>query len=138
MLPFYSLVLSLFLLTAAAEDKKAKPLKPCTVRSPSTNAFFDLNQIHIAPPKSSHTPRQLSGRSTKEEPVESWHARGYDYGANFTLNFCGPVIEELDDVEGLTKSWQRESVAAYYVKDKKTYSIGYATLISGRQTNSPY
>lgn len=102
----------------AADDNnkaKEKPLKPCTIRSPSSGAFFDLNSLHINPPGED---------ARKDDHIESWHARGYDYGHNFTLNFCGPVVEELDDVEGVSKSlWK--NVSAFYTVGSTTYSIGY-------------
>ncbi|KAL6705214.1 Cation-independent mannose-6-phosphate receptor CI-MPR [Coniothyrium glycines] len=98
----------------AADDK---PLKPCTVISPSTNRFFDLNPLHREAPAE-------DGKNKKKEDSEgSWHARGYDYGANFTINFCGPVVEELDDVQDLDKSlWK--NVSAYYEVSDKQYAIG--------------
>lgn len=59
----------------------------------------------------------------KDDRDESWHAKGYDYGANFTINICAPVIENVTDVVGVDKSrWQ--NISAYYEKDDKIYSIG--------------
>jgi cation-dependent mannose-6-phosphate receptor len=44
------------------------------------------------------------------------------------MNFCAPVVEELNDVEGIDKaSWR--NVSAFYTMGKKTYSIGYATAL---------
>jgi len=61
--------------------------------------------------------------------MDGWHAKGYDYGANFTINFCGPVVEELDDVVDLEKSlWK--NVSAFYEMDGKQYSIGYVMAIA--------
>lgn len=99
-----------------ASDKSPKPPKPCTVHSPATDRYFDLNPISLTAP-------DPDGKKSKEDRAESWHARGYDYGANFTLNFCAPVIEKLDDVEGV-KSSLRGNVSAYYEKHGKIYSIG--------------
>jgi len=115
-------VLALSIAGAAADEKtKEKPVKPCTIRSPSSGAFFDLNSLHIQPPSKD------SKSSKKDDKPESWHAKGYDYGANFTLNICGPVVEELDDVVGVHKSlWKNTS--AFYTVGKRTYSIGYATF----------
>jgi cation-dependent mannose-6-phosphate receptor len=101
---------------AADDSKKSPPVKPCTIRSASTGAFFDLSSLHLVPPSK-------DSKSSKLESEQSWSARGYDFGANFTLNICGPVVEALDDVEGI-KSSMRKNVSAYYTKDKKTYSIG--------------
>ena len=106
----------------ASSNDKSKPIKPCTIRSPSTDRFFDLNPIHIS--------LSESGKKThKDDKTDSWHAKGYDYGANFTINFCGPVVEELNDVVDLEKSlWK--NVSAFYEMDGKQYSIGYVIAIA--------
>lgn len=47
-------------------------------------------------------------------------------GYNFTMNFCGGVIEDLGKlggVEGVDKELWR-NVSAYYKQDGKVYSIG--------------
>lgn len=109
---YYSLAFALPVLAASADDSKT-PRLPCTIRSPTSGAFFDLNPIHL----------ELPTKKTKDSRNESWTARGYDYGANFTLNFCGPVIEDLKDVVGVEeKRWQ--NVSAFYELGGKTYSIG--------------
>ncbi|KAI9822048.1 MAG: Cation-independent mannose-6-phosphate receptor CI-MPR [Thelocarpon impressellum] len=102
---------------AASEDKKAKPkLAPCTIHSPNTGSYFDLSEISLVPPQPDSKPH-------KDQSTESWHARGYDYHSNFTLNICAPVLEELDDVVGVPKArWQ--NVSAFYESDAKVYSIG--------------
>jgi cation-dependent mannose-6-phosphate receptor len=106
----------------ASSNDKSKPIKPCTIRSPSTDRFFDLNPIHISLPESGK-------KAHKDDKTDSWHAKGYDYGANFTINFCGPVVEELDDVVDLEKSlWK--NVSAFYKMDGKQYSIGYVMAIA--------
>lgn len=102
---------------STAEPKPTeKPLKPCTIRSSTSGSFFDLSPIHVLPP-------DAQKKSTKDEKVESWKARGHDYGANFTINFCGAVVEDLTDVEGVEKGLWR-NVSAYYEMGGKTYSIG--------------
>jgi hypothetical protein len=112
----------LFLLSqadfSAASDtsKTGKPLKPCTARSPTTERFFDLNPIH-------RKLKDKDDKRRKEDVVESWHARGWDYGANFTINFCGPVVEDLTNVQGLDeKLWK--NVSAYYEIGDKQYALG--------------
>jgi cation-dependent mannose-6-phosphate receptor len=107
------------LVTAASDDttKKEPPPKPCTIRSLSTGNFFDLNQLYVEPPKKD------SKASSDAKKVESWHVKGYDSGVNFTMNICGPVVEELDDVVGVTTSMTK-NVSAFYTKGKDTYSIG--------------
>jgi cation-dependent mannose-6-phosphate receptor len=113
---------ALLLLAAAAPFATAasdKPLKPCTVISPTTERFFDLNPMRRLAP--SETDGKKS--SKKEGDEGSWHARGYDYGANFTINFCGPVVEELDEVQDLDKALWR-NVSAFYEKGGKQWAIG--------------
>lgn len=96
----------------AASDKA---LKPCTVVSPTTERFFDLNGLRRTPAKEAD--------KKKEGDEGSWHAKGYDYGANFTLNFCGPVVEELSDVQDLDKKLWR-NVSAFYERGDRQYAIG--------------
>lgn len=111
----YSALALLVARSATAADDK--PLKPCTVISPSTNRFFDLNPLRKEPPADD------GSKKKKDEAEGSWHARGYDYGANFTVNFCGPVVEELDEVQDLDKGlWK--NVSAYYEVGHKQYAIG--------------
>ncbi|ORY18047.1 hypothetical protein BCR34DRAFT_583306 [Clohesyomyces aquaticus] len=101
---------------AASSGKDKKPLKPCTARSPTTGRSFDLNPIHRTAPAEGK-------KKGKDEDEGSWHAKGYDYGANFTINFCGPVVEDLDNVKDLDKSlWK--NVSAYYEKGDRQYAIG--------------
>lgn len=99
-------------------------LSSCVARSPTTGLYFDLNTISLLPldkdDKGQQHRHRVHHRSSRDE---SWHARGHDYGANFTLNFCAPVVENLKDVVGLERpEWK--SVGAYYVKNGRTYSIG--------------
>ncbi|KAK2812594.1 hypothetical protein FQN50_001238 [Emmonsiellopsis sp. PD_5] len=116
--------------TSRASDSATHTPKPCTITSPTTGAYFDLSTISLSPPeikdgKKVHT----DGRE------DSWHAKGYDYPANFTINVCQPVIEELKDVVGVEESrWG--NVSAYYQLDGKTYSIGQqgaAPVFRGRR-----
>ncbi|KAF2243342.1 mannose 6-phosphate receptor domain-containing protein [Trematosphaeria pertusa] len=110
--------------SAAASDKL---LKPCTAISPTTERFFDLNPLHRTPPE--------EGKKKKEGEEGSWHARGHDYGANFTINFCGPVVEELQNVADLDKSYWK-NVSAFYEKGDKQYAIGlesYEPVFRGRK-----
>ncbi|KIW73932.1 hypothetical protein PV04_02011 [Phialophora macrospora] len=97
----------------AATDAKPPP-KPCTILSPSTGSFFDLRSLQLTP----------EGTKYQAASNESYHAKGYDYPANFTINLCGPVVESLEDVEGVPTSRQK-NVSAFY-KDHRgdIYSIG--------------
>ncbi|PQE13013.1 Mannose-6-phosphate receptor binding protein [Rutstroemia sp. NJR-2017a BBW] len=100
---------------AGLEDKKPKPIDPCTISS-TTGSFFDLRPLSIKPPEEGKKP-------PKNAKVDSWHARGYDYKGNFTLNVCAPVVEGVKDVVGVDKGlWQ--NVSAFYEFDGKKYSVG--------------
>jgi len=110
-----SLFYSLAFLAQYAVAASDKPLKPCTIVSP-TGRFFDLNPIRRMPLKDGE-------KKNKGDSDGSWHAKGYDYGANFTLNFCGPVVEELHDVQDLDKDLWR-NVSAFYEDGKKVFAIG--------------
>lgn len=106
----------LFLLSPSlAAD--SKPLLPCTIYQPSTNAYYDINPIAVQPlihHKKAH----------KDDRTESWHARGYDMGTNFTLNFCAPVIENIEEAVGIKGSLLR-NISAFYEWKGKKYSMGY-------------
>ncbi|KAL2402869.1 hypothetical protein ABEF93_005510 [Exophiala dermatitidis] len=98
---------------AATSDTKPPP-KPCTIHSPSTGSFFDLRPLQL----------KVDGTKYQVASNESYHVKGYDYPANFTMNFCGPVVENLDDVEGIPTT-KIANVSAFY-KDHRgdIYSIG--------------
>ncbi|KAF2091539.1 mannose 6-phosphate receptor domain-containing protein [Saccharata proteae CBS 121410] len=106
-------------IAASSDEKKEKKAKPCTIHSPSSDRFFDLNPIHVPSPDSSNKKHDKDGKPI----TTSWQAKGYDYPANFTMNFCGPVIEQLDNVVDL-KAADWGNVSAYYNKSGNIYSIG--------------
>lgn len=112
------LLLGSLLAPSLAASDVEKPLEPCMIRSPSTHAFFDLNKIARHPPtekdRKKHDP---------DWEVTSYHVKGHDYEANFTINFCAPVVEPVKDVEGVPEGlWK--NVSAFYQKNGVTYSIG--------------
>jgi len=102
-------------LSNAESSERASPV-PCTAHSPSTESFYDLQPISLTPPDPNKKP-------SKNARTESWKAKGYDYNANFTLNICAPVLEEVKDVVGINKK-QWQNVSAFYDMGGKTYSIG--------------
>lgn len=100
---------------AASSDTKIPDPEPCTIHSSLSGSFYDVRPLNLT----------LTGTKTQSATNESYHSRGYDYGTNFTINICGPVVEELDDVYGVPKK-QWSNVSAFY-KDPKfdtIYSIG--------------
>lgn len=106
-------VLSLSTRSFAADSK---PLLPCTIYRTETNAYYDINPIAVQPlvdHKKAH----------KDDRTESWHARGYDIGTNFTLNFCAPVVETIEEAVGIKESLLK-NISAFYEWKGKTYSIG--------------
>jgi cation-dependent mannose-6-phosphate receptor len=86
----------------------------CIATSVSSGAYFDLRP-DIA--------RHDGESKSKYGVTKDYHARGYDYGKNFTLNICGPVLEPVKDVAGVDKS-EWANVSAYYTYHDKVYSIG--------------
>ncbi|EME89432.1 cation-independent mannose-6-phosphate receptor CI-MPR [Pseudocercospora fijiensis CIRAD86] len=127
---YYSLAIYLSAATAAAasssKDSAKEDNKPCTITSPTTGSFFDLTALQIPDPAQS---------KAKHPRDYSWNATGYDLGYNFTINFCGPVVEPVDDVVGVEKNLWR-NVSAYYKHSGKVYSIGMqnsALVMRGRK-----
>jgi cation-dependent mannose-6-phosphate receptor len=98
--------------TQAAEEKK-----PCTAHSSKTTSFYDLRPLSL------HLPVEDDEIPVKGAKTESWKSSGYDYGTNFSINICAPVLEEVHDVVGL-KDDEWRNVSAYYAMDGKTYSMG--------------
>lgn len=114
-----ALAASLAHATSSLDKKASADIEPCTVTSTITGTFYDLKSLARFLPEKSDKPAD-----SKKQVTASWHARGYDYGSNFTLNVCAPVVEELDHVVGVDKDLWR-NVSAFYELDGKTYSLGY-------------
>ncbi|KAA8905728.1 mannose-6-phosphate receptor binding domain-containing protein [Sphaerosporella brunnea] len=99
-------LLSLLSASLAVSEPPEKPIDPeCTVTSPFSENFFDL--------------RKLRRDRTANPPQTDWFVKGQDYGANFSLNICGPVLADVT-AEGVPKG----AVAAYYEMNGTAYSIG--------------
>jgi len=114
---------------SAAADEKI--VEPCTVAS-SSGSFYDLRKLSIQPPKEGK-------KAKKNDKVEDWHAKGYDYGTNFTLNICAPVVSEIETPVGTDKK-SSQNVSAYYELGSRTYSIGLVSpflLPRSISNNSP-
>lgn len=91
------------------------PVPACTATSHTSGAFFDLRPDIAAKPE--------EGKSAKGSTTD-YHARGYDYGRNFTLNICSPVVDPVQDVVGVGQD-QWKNVSAYYTYKGEIYSIGF-------------
>lgn len=112
---FVALALQQTVDAVASDERQAKPVDPCTIASTS-GLFYDLRPLSLSFPVDPKKP------STSERD-HSWHARGYDYKSNFTLNVCAPVVEKIEDVVGInSKLWQ--NVSAYYESDSEIFSLG--------------
>jgi hypothetical protein len=104
------------LLASEPPDDSKKPPKPidpeCTVTSPHSENFFDLRKL-----QREHVPK-------KGPPQTDWIIKGLDYGANFSINICGPVIADASRVEGISEK-EKDAVGAFYEKNGTMYSIGF-------------
>lgn len=105
--------------SAVSESTPVTDNSRCVARSPTSGLYFDLNAIRLSPPE-----LKDGEKVDKDARDESWQARGHDYPANFTLNVCAPVIEDMRDVVGVDPLLWR-NVSAYYEQDGQIYSIGY-------------
>ena len=113
LLALVSLILSSSPASAAETTKPTN--KPCSLHSPSTGSFYDLRPLQAFPPTA----------KSKDARTESWHAKGYDYGANFSINFCGPVVEDLS----ATDVSHPQNVSAFYNTTKgEIFSIGQTSM----------
>lgn len=113
------LLLSSILGLSSADKSHLNDDSPCVARSPVSGLYFDLSPISLSPPALKN-----GKKVSPEDRDQSWHSKGHDYPANFTINICAPVIEDVKDVVGVDSSrWQ--NVSAYYEREGKIYSIGY-------------
>ncbi|KAI4210393.1 MAG: hypothetical protein LQ351_006760 [Letrouitia transgressa] len=116
----------IYLLVPLALTKQQKAPEPCTIFHPTTNAYYDLNAI--------------TKKAHKDDRTWSWHTWGYDYGTNFSLNFCAPVIETLDSAVGIEKDLVK-NISAFYKYKGETYSIGQVStepVFRGRKLSLNY
>ncbi|KAK8872561.1 mannose 6-phosphate receptor domain-containing protein [Apiospora arundinis] len=119
---FLALLLAAGASTSLAADPEKTPTTTACTASTTAGSFFDLRP-DIAK-KGGDTKSKHLRRG--EAPHKDYHARGWDYGFNFTLNVCEPVVETPDNVRGLDRdSWQ--NISAYYVSKGDVYSLGAAS-----------
>ena len=106
--------------SASSDDTPETTHTACTASSTS-GAFYDLRADIAA-----KLPADGSKPEYAHAPTEDYHVRGHDYGRNFTLNICAPVVETPPDVSGLKEElWA--NVSAYYTSKGDIYSIGLAS-----------
>lgn len=111
--PFYLLLLGLLapVVARSSPDTPEKPVdEECTVTSPHSENFFDL--------------RKLRRTQDLTPPQVDWEVKGLDYGTNFSINICGPVLADTSGAEGVADDL-RSAVSAFYEKNGTIYSIGY-------------
>ncbi|KAI1434873.1 mannose-6-phosphate receptor binding domain-containing protein [Xylaria sp. CBS 124048] len=120
--PATAAILSLLALTSTAGASDSEPSSTTTActASSTSGSFFDLrSDIAIKPKPDGSRPSHSHGA-----PLADYKARGYDYGANFTLNICNAVVDPIEDVQGVEESkWQ--NISAYYVSQGDYYSLGF-------------
>ena len=104
----------------STEPEKTTTVEACTAKS-TNGAFFNLQPDIAVKPEEGAKPH-------KSIPSEDYHARGYDYGYNFTLNICAPVVAPPKEVVGLDDDLLR-NVSAYYESKGKVYSLGSVAFI---------
>ncbi|KAJ1334992.1 M6PR family protein [Microdochium nivale] len=108
-------------LARAPEADKTTSTLPCTATSGS-GAFYDLRADTAVPAKEDGS----KPKDSLHRPTVDYHPRGWDYGANFTLNLCAPVVEAFDNVVDIEEGhWQ--NISAYYQLKGAVYSLGFAS-----------
>lgn len=121
-------------MTAAAapsggDDNNPKATTTATatacMASSTSGAFYDLRPDIAVKPSADGSKPAFHGA-----PDEDYHARGYDYGRNFTLNICEPVVQAPENVIGVKEELWR-NISAYYTSKGDVYSLG---LESGNLT----
>ncbi|KAK9249542.1 mannose-6-phosphate receptor binding domain-containing protein [Lipomyces tetrasporus] len=96
-----------------SSDKNAETttddLQECTAIAPHTGNFFDLRGL----------------TRVKDVDESDFHVRGHDYGHNFTMNICAPVLGAGGKFSGIADP---RNVSAYYTSDSgEQFSIGEAS-----------
>lgn len=109
-----------FDISSAAPSKTTTTL-PCTA-SATSGAFYDLRPDMVLPP--------VEGAKKPKSGIQltDYAARGHDYGSNFTLNICAPVVAPVKNVMGLDHNlWG--NVSAYYEHNGDVYSLGQQSSV---------
>lgn len=93
-------------------------LPACTATSSTgSGAYFDMRP-DIAYPEDDEDKAHRAALHHKD-----YLSRGYDFGKNFSMNICGPVVEPITGVVGVDED-EWANVSGYYVSDGAIYSIG--------------
>ncbi|KAH6654766.1 mannose-6-phosphate receptor binding domain-containing protein [Truncatella angustata] len=107
-------------IAAAADADKTTTAEACTATNTKSGSFFDLR-----PDIAQKAPKDGS-KLKSGVPSKDYKANGYDYGYNFTLNICGPVVEEVDNVRGDISQEHWKNISAYYQTKGDIYSLGFS------------
>ncbi|KAK7949546.1 hypothetical protein PG996_000133 [Apiospora saccharicola] len=117
--PAFLALLALSGAAIAADPEKTPTTTACTTTT-TAGSFFDLR------PDIAKKGTGAKHRRRGAAPEKDYHARGWDYGYNFTLNVCAPVVETPEAVQGINKDlWQ--NISAYYTSKSETFSLGTAS-----------
>jgi cation-dependent mannose-6-phosphate receptor len=99
---------------AATYDPPKKSLDAeCTVASPHSENFFDLTKLWRT-----------------SDSGSDWIIKGQDYGTNFTMNICAPVLSNTKSAVGLSNE-EQSTVGAFYEKDGDLNLIGFIYVKDG-------
>jgi cation-dependent mannose-6-phosphate receptor len=107
----------------AAEPSKTTSMEPCTATNTKSGSFYDLRPDMVVKPPSDGS-KPASGVKT-----EDYKAVGFDYGLNFTMNFCAPVVGSIANVRGGVSEDSWKNISAYYTSKGDTYSLGLQSSV---------
>lgn len=112
------------LVAASSSDSEATTTYTACTAASTSGAFYDLRaDIAVKADGDDGSSSKKKKRATHSAPTKDYEARGYDYGHNFTLNICEPVVKEPVSVVGVKEELWR-NISAYYVASGDTYSLG--------------
>lgn len=114
-LPFIASLAAVVSAQVAEVPSTTIPIPACTATSHTgMGGFYDLRPDMAVVP---------NDNTKKYAVTKDYFSKGYDYGKNFTLNICGPVVESVTNVIGVEPPlWQ--NVSAYYMVGGEVFSIG--------------
>jgi len=91
-----------------ADSAKKDPDPECTVTNPTTGEFYDLRPLIRRSSDKFHTLKHRTVLNSRTD----WVINGQDYGHNFTVNICEPLMSDHSDVVNVN---DRTNVSGYYI-----------------------